>query len=175
LAKEGFFVLAPDLYHGATAATVDQAKKLRSKLKQVTVAAEITQAATRLRALCAPGKKKIGVVGFSLGGYWALWLADQKASPAVATVVFYGTRNGDYAASHSAYQFHLAENDAYAAASAVKKLQKALAAAGREAEFHTYASTTHWFFEKDRPDAYRAGAAQLAWARAVGFLHAHLG
>ena len=38
LAGEGFFALAPDLYHGKTASTIDQAKKLRSSLKQESVA-----------------------------------------------------------------------------------------------------------------------------------------
>lgn len=45
LAQEGFVALAPDLYHGLTAATIEEAKKLRSKLKQETVSQEITRAA----------------------------------------------------------------------------------------------------------------------------------
>jgi carboxymethylenebutenolidase len=169
LAQEGFVALAPDLYHGATAATIEEAKKLRGKLKQETVAAEITRAAEHLRAICGAGQ--IGVVGFSLGGYWALWLADQQASPVAATVVFYASRNGDYIASPSAFQFHLAETDDYVAASGVKKMQKSLQTAGKEAEFYTYAGTTHWFFESDRADAYDAPAAELAWRRTIEFLH----
>ncbi len=174
LAQEGFVSLAPDLYHGATVATIAEAEKLRGKLKRDTAAAEISQAAERLRALCGGGGQRIGVVGFSLGGYWALWLAEQAASPVAATVVFYATRNGDYTTSPSAFQFHLAETDPYVAASAVKKLQKGLAAAGKEAEFHTYAGTTHWFFEHDRPDAYNEKAAAVAWTRTVEFLRACL-
>jgi carboxymethylenebutenolidase len=183
LAQEGFVALAPDLYHGATATTIEEAKKLRAKLKQETVAKEITQTAEHLRATCGVSpasaggltcRPGIGVVGFSLGGYWALWLADQKASPVVATVVFYGSRHGDYTASPSAFQFHLAETDDYVAASGVKKMQKSLQAAGKEAEFYTYAGTTHWFFESDRADAYNAPAAELAWRRTVEFLQKHL-
>jgi len=171
LAKEGFVALAPDLYHGAVASTIQEAKKLRSKLKQETVKQEIVQATERL---CQATRQTIGVVGFSLGGYWALWLAEQKSSPVVATVVFYGTRNGDYTASQSAFQFHLAETDAYVAASGVKRLDKSLRVASKEAEFHFYPGTTHWFFEQDRADTYNLPAAELAWSRTIEFLKTHI-
>ena len=174
LAAEGLVVLAPDLYHGATAATIEEAKRLRGKLKQETAMLEIRQAADYLQATSGGGAQGIGVVGFSLGGYYALWLAEQPAVPVVATVVFYGNRGGEYTASRSAFQLHLAETDPYVSASGVKTLQKSLKKAGREAEFHTYPGTSHWFFESDRPDAYQAEAARLAWERLLGFLKAHL-
>ena len=173
LAKEGFTVLAPDLYHGATAYTVAEAKRLRAKLKKETVTKEIIAAAEYLRALCGAGKRGIGVVGFSLGGYWALWLAEQKPNLVAATVALYATRNGDFAKSQAAVQFHHAESDDYVAASGVKKLEKSLRAAGKDAEFHSYPSTTHWFFESDRADAYNVPAAQLAWKRTIAFLRKH--
>jgi len=90
LAGAGFVVLAPDLYHGRVAATIEEAQKLRSTLKQATVQQEISQAAEQIGVLCEAGAPGIGVVGFSLGGReaWALWLADQPASPVVATVSF---------------------------------------------------------------------------------------
>jgi carboxymethylenebutenolidase len=172
LAGEGFTVLAPDLYHGAVAATIAEAKKLRGKLKGETVAQEITQATGQLRECC--GSPGIGLVGFSLGGYWGLWLAEQAASAVRAAVIFYGARQGDYAASPAAFQFHLAERDDYVADSGVKKLRRSLQAAGRVAEFHTYAGTGHWFFESDRPDAFQPQAAELAWQRTIEFLGKHL-
>lgn len=174
LAKEGFVALAPDLYHGAVASTIEQAKRLRSKLKKDVVAKEITQAAEHLCTIGGTSKRGIGVVGFSLGGYWALWLAAQKSNPVAATVVFYASRNGDYTPSRSVYQFHLAETDDYVAASGVKKLEKGLSVAGKQAEFYSYAGTTHWFFESDRTEAYHAESAKLAWNRTVDFLKAHV-
>ena len=170
LARAGFVALAPDLYHGATASTIAEAKKLRSTLKGAIVKKEILQAAESLHAMTgAP----IGVIGFSLGGYWALWLAEQKAVPLAATTIFYASRGGEYASS-SAFQFHFAAHDDYVSASGTKKLEKTLNAAGKESEMFTYPGTTHWFFESDRADAYDAEAAALAWRRIIKFLNNHL-
>lgn len=173
LAAAGLRALAPDLYHGATADTIDGAKKLRGKMKQDTAHQEILQAAAFLHASTGPAPS-IAVVGFSLGGYYALWLAEQPAVPVAATAVFYGSRGGDYTAGRSAFQFHLAETDPYVSASGAKSLRKALQKAGRTAEFHLYPGTSHWFFESDRPDAYDAPAAALAWERLLAFLGSHL-
>ena len=174
LAAEGLVVLSPDLYHGATAATIEEAKRLRGRIKQETAMQEIRQAAEYLLATSGGGAQGIGVVGFSLGGYYALWLAEQPAVPVMATAVFYGNRGGEYTASRSAFQLHLAETDPYVSTSGAKAMQKALKKAGREAEFYLYPATSHWFFESDRPDAYQAGAAALAWERLLAFLRKHL-
>ena len=48
-------------------------------------------------------------------------------------------------------------------------------AVGREASFHFYPTTGHWFFEADRPDAYNPAAAALAWERTLTFLRERLG
>ena len=88
LAGEGFLVLAPDLYHGKTAATIEEAKKLRSKLKQETVAQEITQAADQLHRVCCSSGQGLGVMGFSLGGYWASLAGGAKSQP--------GNGDGDF-------------------------------------------------------------------------------
>ena len=174
LAQAGFIALAPDLYHGAIATTVPEAEKLRSKLKREAVMQAINQAAGELSSICGPENPRIGLTGFSLGGYWALWLADQPGSPVTATVIFYGTRSGSFADTQSAFQFHFAERDDYVSASGIKTVQKSLKAAGRTAEFYTYPGAGHWFFENDRPDAYNAPAAELAWQRSTTFFQKHL-
>jgi carboxymethylenebutenolidase len=174
LACQGYLALAPDLYHGLVAATIPEARKLRTKLKGETVEGELLQAAARLQSQPGMERRPFGVIGFSLGAHWALWLANQAGLPLAATVVFYGTRGGDYKATRSAFLGHYAESDDFVAASGVKKLHKALAGSGRPVSFHTYPGTTHWFFESDRPDAYQPQAAELAWQRTIQFLQDHL-
>jgi len=174
LAGEGFLVLAPDLYHGETANTIEEAQKLRSKLSRKVVEAELIQAMALLQARPDLARHSFGGIGFSLGAYWLLWLAEQLSVRLTASVLFYGARNGDYSRSSSAFLGHFAEQDDYVSAASVKKLQKALVSSGKQVSFHTYPGTSHWFFESDRPDAYRAGAADLAWQRTVSFLQSHL-
>jgi carboxymethylenebutenolidase len=183
LAKEGFVALAPDLFHGAVASTIEQALGLSHKFEADLDAAgkEIKKAAEHLCTLDGTRKPGIGIVAFSMGGYWALWLASQafqpplgESNPVDAAVVFYATRDGDYTHSHAAFQFHFAETDAYEPAANVKKTEESLSAAGKPAEYYTYPGTTHWFFESDRPDAFHAASAELAWKRTVDLLKAHL-
>lgn len=173
VAGQGFVVLAPDLYHGEVASTIDQAKALRGKLKGAQVSEEIQAAVASLQQLS--GRPDLGVIGFSLGGRFALELSLQNPDAIRAVTVFYALLHGDYSRSRAAYLCHFAETDPYAADSGKKKFEKALRAANRPAEIYTYAHTGHWFFEQDRPDAYDAQAAGLAWERTLVFLRAHLG
>ena len=54
-------------------------------------------------------------------------------------------------------------------------LEAKIRAAGREVTFHIYSGTGHWFVEPNQPEAYDAGAAELAWDRTLTFLKARLG
>src|SRR5438132_10772424 len=67
LANEGFVVLAPDLYHGAVASTVEEAQQLGSATdaRFEAVKQEITQAAERLQAISGTNAREIGAVAFS--------------------------------------------------------------------------------------------------------------
>ena len=175
LAQEGFVAAAPDLYHGEIATIIPEAEKLRSKMKREQVSADILAAVEQIRQSPALVSQNLGVIGFSLGAYWALWLSLEKPDWIKAVTVFYGNRNADYSPAQAAYLGHFAEVDDYVAASGVKKLEKGLKAAHRPVTFYAYPGTGHWFFESDRPDAYNAKAAQLAWSRTVDFMQAQLG
>ena len=174
LAGRGFVALAPDLYHGQVAATVDEAKRLRSQLSQREAAARLQLATEALCGLEAVTCPVVGVVGFSLGARFGLELSIARPKDIGAVVVFYGSSQANYAPARAAYLGHFAETDPWQAASGVKKLEKSLRTAGRPVEFYTYPGTGHWFFEKDRADAYAADAARLAWQRTVKFLQATL-
>jgi carboxymethylenebutenolidase len=172
LAACGFVALAPDLYDGRVATTVPEAKQLRAQ-----VSARRKEPAYRylMRMIAALSDEAaastfgIGVVGFSMGGHWAYWLAQQSELPIAATVTFYAVRGGDYSSSHSAFLAHFAATDEYVSDSGIRRLERSLERAGREFRFHTYEGTGHWFFEADRMDAYQPEAAALAWQRTVAF------
>jgi carboxymethylenebutenolidase len=170
LATEGFIAFAPDLYHGKVAATMKDAEILRSRLKNKEAKADIADAVAFVGERAGVANPGLGVIGFSLGAYYALGLSIDAPKHVRAVVVFYGTRGGDYKSSKAAYLGHFAQTDDWVAASGVKRLERALRAAGRPATFYTYEGTGHWFFEQDRSDAYKEAAAQVAWERTVAFL-----
>lgn len=175
LARLGYVAVAPDLYAGELATTAEEAAVLRARKRSTPMWRQIVRAVDQARA--THGAMAVGQVGFSMGGHWALWLAKQsrpEIPPISATTVFYATRAGDFSSSRSAFQFHLAETDPFVSPGSIVRQERQLRAGGRDAEFHHYPGTGHWFFERDRPDAYDGPAAQLAWQRAIEFLDRHL-
>jgi carboxymethylenebutenolidase len=87
-----------------------------------------------------------------------------------AVVLFYGTGSADFSRSNAAYQGHFAATDPYEPGTDVDWLESALKSSGHSVTFYRYEGVGHWFFERDRADAYNESAATLAWERAVAFL-----
>jgi carboxymethylenebutenolidase len=176
LAQEGYLAVAPDLYRGEVADTAEQAERLRRRRHGTAAWRQIVTVLQAARTEHASGTA-VGVVGYSMGGHWALWLASQARSqvPTIAaTVVYYATRACDFHASTAAFQIHLAETDPFVSASGVAAQEQALRSAGRPYELHRYPGTGHWFAETDRADAFRPEAAALAWDRTLAFLDQQL-
>jgi len=174
LARAGFVAFAPDLYHGQVAATIPQARQLSDNLTREQVGKEMDAAIAYLHSLGSVTGSCLGVVGFSLGANIALGLSIRRSADIGAVVCFYGTRPGDYAPAQAAYLGHFAEQDEWEPAEGVQQLEQSLRAAHRPVKFHTYPGTGHWFFEKDRLEAYHAPAARVAWRRSLAFLRATL-
>lgn len=170
LAREGFTVFAPDLFHGSIATTIEEADALSSRHEAEQVKADIANAVAYLSERPELTGPELGVVGFSFGAYYALKLSGDDSERVRAVVLFYGTGDGEFKRSQAAYLGHFAGNDPYEPASSVDWLEKALRDAGRPTTIHRYEGTGHWFFEPDRSDAYNAAAATLAWERTVSFL-----
>ncbi|MFN0170655.1 MAG: dienelactone hydrolase family protein [Bryobacteraceae bacterium] len=174
LAEAGCVALAPDLYNGKVASTVEAAEKLRA---QATASRREPAYKTLMAAINSLSRHEavttpdVAVAGFSMGGHWALWLAQQPELPTTATVVFYAARNGNFTRSNSSFLFHFAENDEWVSAAGVRKLKKSLDLSGRSASYHDYPGTGHWFFESDRSEAFHPEAAALAWERTLAFLY----
>ena len=160
--------------HPAASALAFPSEKVMKQLKPETARGDILKSVRGLQAHPKVRGKRLGAIGFSMGAYWALRLAEDFPSDIGAVVVFYGTGDGEYSKAQAAVLGHFAEKDPYESAESVRDFEKVLRASGKSVEIHTYPGTTHWFFEKDRPDAYDATAAETAWLRTVEFLTTHL-
>ena len=177
LANEGFVVYAPDLYNGETANTIEEAEALNGSYENDAgvdaIVAKLDAAVDFLKAHPAVSSADFGLVGFSMGSNWGLWLAHHRPDAIGAMVGFYGTYNGNLEGMRAAFQGHFAELDAFEPREAVEQLDKTLTEMNLEATFFVYEGTGHWFFEADRP-AYHAESARLAWEWTVKFLNEKL-
>jgi carboxymethylenebutenolidase len=170
LADEGFAALAPDLLPGELPATPDEAEAVLAEADVNRSAALVLSSARALRSATTAPAAPIGVLGFSMGASWGLWLSARSPLEVAATVVFYGTQSIDFAEAQSAYQGHFAEFDALVPDDEVVELEAHLRLVDKRAEFWRYPGTSHWFFESDRELAFNEAAASLAWERTVQFL-----
>lgn len=171
LATAGFVALAPDLYGGPTAATIEQAQALADAYS-VDAAARTANAALNLlrrHPALAADAAGIATLGFSLGASWAQQLASSRPDAVSRVVSFYGSGDADPAASRAGYLFHFAEDDPYESDEWIVPMLDGLRAAGRPVEVHHYPGTSHWFMEDDQP-AFATDAAELAWQRTLAFL-----
>jgi carboxymethylenebutenolidase len=180
LAEAGFVALAPDLYHGRTTTSIEEAQALGEALDQDVERwrGDIAGAMQFLRQHdaihLAGGRSKLAFVGFSLGDAYALDMSVTLADQIAAVVVFYGSYPGlDYRRASAAYLLHFAEDDPFEPAESVAQMEQELQAAGRPVTVYTYPGTKHWFFEENRPE-YDAQAARVAWERTIAFLHQQL-
>ena len=155
--------------------TIEGAESLSNTLDYAGAKADLAAAVTFLadhESQISPTggeDKNVAVVGFSLGAYYALHLSDVDPRR-ISAVVRLWDPPGDYNRSRAVYLGHFAENDEFEPQSEVDALEDALRDAGRLVTFYRYHGTGHWFFEPDRPDAYAAAAAELAWDRTLRFL-----
>ena len=171
LAEHGYTVLAPDLYQGDIAKTIDEAKAFHEKHENEFMGETVKAAKDQLAALRAG--KPIGVLGFSMGAAWSVMTAANEPDVA-ATVLFYGAYSPDFSSMKSKVLGHFAEVDEWEPLDGVKAMEKDLQAAGVDVTIHIYPGVAHWFMESDRPE-YDSHAASQAWHRTFKFLGENLG
>ncbi len=175
-AAEGFFALAPDVYHGEKTKYPEAASRLMMALNTTEVAKDIGGASTYLLALDGVAPKWLGAVGFSMGGQLALFGACEFPQRIGATVDFYGVHpliKPMVSRLTGPVLAHFGLRDDTVPPDAAKALVQRIHDAGKRAEAHFY-DAGHAFFNDDRSQAYNAEAAQLAWDRTIAFLKSAL-
>ncbi len=171
-AAAGFVALAPDLYHGQTTKSPDQAGKLMMALHIDETEKELQGAVDYLLKHDGVTSTKIGVVGFCMGGALALYTATKNPNVG-ASVVFYGGHPNvkpDLPNLHAPVLGIYAENDGFVTPQLVRELESKLKELGKEIDVVMYPGTDHAFFNDSRPEVYNAEAAADSWRRTVEFL-----
>ncbi len=175
-AAEGFVALAPDLYHGKSAKSPDEAGKLMMAMRIDEAERDLGAAVDYLSTLDSTASKKAGVVGFCMGGALALYTATKNPKVG-ACVVFYGGHpkvKPDLPNLNAPVLGLYAEKDGFVTPELARDLERQLKDLGKQIEVKIYKGADHAFFNDTRPEVYNAEAATDAWQRTVEFLRQHL-
>jgi carboxymethylenebutenolidase len=175
-AAAGFVALAPDMYHGEKTTSPDQAGKLFMALNIATAAKDLRGAIEFLRAHPAVSPKKVGVLGFCMGGQLALFAAQEHGDIVDAAVDFYGIHPKvpiDPSRLRPPVLGHFAARDTSVPIESARALAAAVNKAGGSFTIHEY-DADHAFFNDSRPAVFNEQAANLAWTRTLAFLRSRL-
>jgi len=176
LAREGFVALAPDLYHGRSAKSPDEADKLMMALSIAEAEQDLRAAIGALLRERSVTSRKVGVIGFCMGGQLALFAAT-LTSDIGACVDFYGIHphvKPDLKNLRAPVLGLFAEHDGSVPPEAVRQLEKQLRDLGKQADFTIYPGVRHGFFNDERRTVHHPTSADDAWKKTVAFLRRHL-
>jgi carboxymethylenebutenolidase len=170
LVKVGFRVVVPDLYAGVATVDATDAEQL---MQQLDVAGSLAILDDVIQSAREQGSKKIGVVGFSMGGW--LTLLHAQGGAVDAAVAYYATLS---AAQHGVIpcplQLHFAETDDWGADDYPELFISRLKDHGTPVSDYSYIGTVHTFANASIPEKFDAPESALAFARTATFLEDHL-
>ena len=176
-AQAGFVALAPDMYHGETTTSPDDAGKLMMALKIDEVEKDLRGSIDYVLSLDETRGDKVGTVGFCMGGQLSLYAACAN-SKVGACVDYYGVHpdvHPDLANLQAPVLGFFAEKDSFVTPEVARKLESSLKAAGKEAEIHIYEGADHAFFNNTRTEVYHEAHAKDSWDRMLKLFKENLG
>ncbi len=177
LAKKGYVAFAVDLYKGKVANDSETAHQLLSGLPEDEAIAMLRAGADFLRSRSDVRAQAVGVIGWCMGGKYAIRLA--AADPGIrAVVMYYGAPITDESAIkgiQAAVLGNFGGDDKGPSPDQVRAFEAALKKAGKRVDFKIYPGAGHGFANVNNPfGGYRAPAATDAWKRTVAFLDKEL-
>lgn len=177
-AAEGYVALAPDLYGGATTHDEAEALQLLLEIPVDKAARDLRGAVDYLLSREEVVGETIGVVGFCMGGSFALQLAVQEGAKVAAVVAFYpvGYMPDDYAGLEAPVLIHIPDADAINPPTLAEELNDKISAeTTREPEIVHYPAGHAFLNEENLLGTFDEVQANIAWDRTIDFLRAHLG
>lgn len=177
LAKEGYVALAADLYRGKATDKQEEAHQLMMGLPEERALADLKAAVDFLASRKDVKAGGIGVIGWCMGGKYAIKLAAED--PRIAAVVSYYGPPPEDAAVIAKIKAPVLGNyggdDKGPSPEQARAFAAALEKAGQSADIKIYEGAGHAFANENNPwKGYREEAARDAWSRTIGFFGRHL-
>ena len=176
LAHEGFVALAPDLYEGKVTADGTLAAAWMSALDRERAVRILLGAIRFLQEKEPIHAEHIGVIGFCMGGSFALLLPCRTAA-IQAAIPFYGDLPDPIEQIKNIkcpVLFFAGGKDRWINSEKVTRLQQAFRQHNLNGEVRVYSEADHAFFNDTRPEVYHAQAAKDAWQKTLAFVQAQL-
>jgi len=166
-AQKGYVALAPDLYRGRTAKSPDEAHELMRGLPEDRAMADLKAAIDYLGRRDDVDPQRIGVIGWCMGGGYALALATVDARPK-GTVINYGrliTSSDAITNINAPILGNFGDADRGIPADDVRKFGAELTKYGKLGDIKVYEGAGHAFMNENNKEGYNEAAAQDAWGR----------
>jgi len=185
IAGAGYLAAAPDLYHRDGPDCKDDLVTRRSRLSDRRIVSDLNASVGYLQSHSAADKKRIGIIGFCMGGR-IVYLAAATIPAFKAAVAYYPGNTfrawGRDLPSpferteeiHCPLQGHFGADDANPSPQDVVKLDAELAKFNKPHEFYSYPHAGHAFMDSTK-ESYRREADEASWPRTLDFLTRHLG
>lgn len=179
LARNGYIVLAADLFNGEVTTDQNRSRELTTAIRENPDRAinNLKAAVEYLQSLDNVNPSRIASLGWCFGGQQSLQLAlNSKDNPLAATVIYYGRLSNDTQALSTVSWPILGifgDKDQSISVDSVNQFQKALNETGITNEIYIYPNVGHAFANPSN-DNYAPTETADAWKKTLDFLDKYL-
>ena len=176
LAEQGYVALAIDLYRGKVATTPEEAHEIMRGVPEDRASRDLLAATAYLRSQKNVDPKRVGSIGWCMGGGYALNLAvnDPKLKAAVINYGHLASDDATLKKIDAAILGIFGGQDKGIPPADVKKFESQMKALGKTVDIHIFPDAGHAFENPNNKTGYRADDAAEAWKLTKDFLAKYL-